>query len=154
MERLDRILDEYERSVGLPDALGFVEIEDEARKYLTMTPSLLRKLTAQECGEGAYALLQFSWRLQQAINRENGRVRWARASVRKIIATKVRTMSGNSFEERKMLAVRSDDAASKLNDIKVKALLRVERISFLSNKASDLAHSLMALQSTKRGKHD
>lgn len=112
---------------------------------------MLRKLSAVECAESAFVLGQYAHRLQQARNREQARVTWAEQSIRRLIASKVNNYKGVSFEERRLQAVKGDDAAQKLDAIRVKAQLRIDRVSFLADKANDLAKSLLSLKNAKQG---
>lgn len=126
----------------------------EARRLLNMTPSLLRKMSAVDCAEAAFCLGQYAHRVQQAINREQGRVTWAAESVKRIIAKKVNNYKGYSFEERKLQAVNDDDAARKLEQIRVRAQLRIDRVSYLAARADGMAKTLLSLKNAKQGERD
>jgi hypothetical protein len=114
----------------------------------------VRKWTAQNCGEAAYCLRQFSFRLQQAFNRESARVKWCNESIDAIIAPILMEYRGYSFDERKVQAVRDNDAAKKFDELRVKASLRMERLLYLSTKVSEMAKTLEALQFSKRGQQE
>lgn len=150
LSQLDKILDEYEAGLGLP-GMGFPEVEQEAQRLLTLSPAVLVKMTAVQCGEAAYCLRQFGFHLQRATNREQGRVSWAEESIKKAIAKSINQYKGVSFDERKMQAVRDNDAASKLDSIRVHAKLRLERVSHLAIRVSEMAKSLESLQFSKKG---
>jgi hypothetical protein len=149
LRQIDALLDDYERSLGLP--AGTPPMQSEATKLLEMEPSLLRKLTPEQAGEAAVILSVYAFHLQRAVNKEQSRVAWAEESIRKAITAQVGQQRGSSFEERKMLAVRGDDAASKLDRIRVQARLRVERLAFLARQAEAIVRSLLSLQQAKRG---
>jgi hypothetical protein len=146
---LDRSLDGYEAGLGLP-ADGFPEVEQEAKRLLGLSPSVLRKMSAVEAGEAAYVLRQFSFHLQRAVNREQGRVRWAEECIKQTVAKTVNQYKGVSYEERKAQAVRDNDAALKMDRVRVHAQLRVERVAFLAAKVGDMAKSLESLQFSKK----
>lgn len=127
-------------------------MENEARRLLCLSPAALSAMTAVQCGEAAFTLLQFSFFLQRASNREQSRIRMCERG-RDVAALKgVDQVTGYGFEERMKKAVRQNDAASRLDDIRHEASLRKDRIAFLDDKVKEMAHALMALQSTKRGR--
>jgi hypothetical protein len=57
----DKILDEYEKSIGLPVYQSEVLPETELNQYLTMSRDALEKLTIEDCGQISYRLSQFSF---------------------------------------------------------------------------------------------
>jgi hypothetical protein len=150
---LDEILDQYEHVVGLPACIAN-EVEVEGTRIYNLSPAVLKKFTAVECGEAAFVLRQFASHIQRSANREQARVTWAEESIKKIIAKTVNQYKGVSFEERKLQAVRDNDAASKLDAIRVRAKLRLERLAYMSSKIGDQAKSLESLQYAKRGERD
>ena len=153
LEQLDKALDDFERPLGIP-GVSEDEVTKESRRILSLSPSVLRKLTAIECVEAAFILGQYAHRLQQAVNREQARVDWAEESIKKIIARTINNYKGISYEERKMQAVRDNDAASKLDTIRVKAKLRIDRVSYLANKADNMIKALMSLKNAKSGRSE
>jgi hypothetical protein len=150
-ENLDAMLDEYETKCGLP---AFTVAEDEAQRVLTISPAQLKSMTAVECGEAAVTLKQFAFYLQRCSNREQGRVKWAEESIKRLIAPSVGNVRGYSLEERRPLAVLNDDVAKKFDELRVKADLRVTRLNYLASKVESMAMSLMSLQQSKRGHRD
>lgn len=150
MEEADRLLDEYERSLGLPPAFA-AEVEQEATRLLNLPPAVLRKMSAEECGAAAFTLRQFARHLQRSVNREQARVAWCEENIDAIIAKEVHKYAGASFVERKLKAVRESEAAAAVDRLRVHAKLRVERVSFLAAKVGDEAEALKSLQFTKRG---
>ena len=154
LAELDRILDEYESRLGIPVLTGEDAVTVEARRILSIAPQNLRKMSALDTAEAAFVMGQYAHRLQQAINREQARVTWATQSILKIIGNKVKDYRGVSFEERRLQAVRDNDSAIRLEEIRVKAQLRIDRVSFLSGKANDLAKTLLSLKNAKQGVRD
>lgn len=146
-------LDGYAENLGLPKTLAGT-VENEVGRLLDMAPEVLWKLSGTECGEAAFLLTRFAMHLQNAVNREQARVRWSEESVKKIIAPTVGQQKGYSYEERKMAAIRENDAATKIESLRVKAQLRIDRISYLSAKVESLAKALISLQQSKRGRND
>lgn len=150
VKKLDAVLDEYEtQACGLRHNSP-VKLKNEAMNLLEIEPEELRRMTAEECGEAAVILNSFAFHLQRAVNREMGRAKWADASVKKAITHSLGQQRGQSFEERRLLAIANDEAAAKLDQIGVQAQLRIERLSYLAAKAESVAKSFMGLQSTRR----
>ncbi len=146
-------LDRFASAVGLPVVLP-PGVEDEARRYLDLGPESLRKLSGSDCGEGAYMLERLALHIQDACNREAARVRWADETVRKLIAPRLAEQRAYSFEERRLLAVGTDPEAARVDALRVKAQLRVDRVSYMAGKVEAMARTLMALQQSKRGKNE
>jgi hypothetical protein len=119
-----------------------------------MGPAEVRRLAPVDLGYAALALSQFAFRLQRAVNRELARVTWAAESVRSVIARTVAKYPGYSFEERRLQAVRDNDVATRLDQIRVRAQLRVDRLSYLSGRASDMARTLLSIKNSRQGDRD
>lgn len=154
LAELEQRLEEYEKRIGLPTFGLAEEVQEEATRLLKLTPKELRKMSAVECSEAAYTLQQFSNQLQEAMNREQGRVRWANENIDKMIATVVHQVPGYKYEERRAKAVRANDAASKIDEIRVQAQMRIERLNFRSAKVTDMARTLMGLSNAKQRSRD
>lgn len=146
-------LDKYEQGIGLPNVTSLA-VEAEAKRILNLEPSVLNKMSATECGESAFCLRQYSWYLQRSLNKERTNMKWAEESTKRTIAATIHNYRGVSYEERKMQAVKDNDVASNLDTLRIKAQLKIDRISFLADKIGDMAKSLESLQFTKRGKSD
>ena len=150
LREVDRVLDEYERSLGMPP----FPVETPAREYMSLTREQLRAMSAVDCAEAAALLLDYAGHLQRALNREQARVTWARESVRKMVAPQLPQQKGGYFEERLLHAVRGNDAASKVDSLRVKAQLRVDRVSYLAESVRAKAKALTDLYYAKRGQRD
>jgi hypothetical protein len=112
----------------------------------------LRKMNAEECGETAFLLAQFSLFLQKEYNTENSRLNWCQEQINKTIANTTLQQGSkySPYEERKNLAIREDAVAYKLNDIKVYVHARLDRLYFLAQHVQFLSKTLIELQQTKR----
>jgi hypothetical protein len=49
-----------------------------------------------------------------------------------------------------LLAIRNDDAALKVDGLRIKAQLRIDRISYMATRVENVAKALLDLQQTKR----
>jgi len=151
-ERLKEVegeLDEFENACSLPAKCPF-EVENESKRLLELVPSVLKSMTATQCGEASYTLQQFSFYLQKAVNKEQSRIAWAEECIKRIISSAINQVNGKSYDERKTKAIVQNDAASKLDKIRVESQSRLNRISFLSQKVEMLAKAMIQVQSSRR----
>ena len=149
----DRILDEYEHSVGLnkyaPDSLS----ETELNEYLTMNRDVLERLTVEDCGQIAYRLGQFSFHTQRTLNREIARMNWAEETVKEVIADDINNYKGYGYIEKSTQAIKHNEKALALNKIKKYAKQRADRLTYLATSLKNLSDILIAIQRTKGLKH-
>lgn len=146
LEDLDKILDEYEVRLGISQQTLEANEQSVTNEVVNMAYSQLQKLSPRDCGEKAFVLQRYALHIQRAINREQTRVRWTEENIRALITPRLTQQRGTSFEERRLLAIREDDAAKKLDSIRVKAQLRIERLSFLTNRIDSMAKALLNIQ--------
>lgn len=146
VERVDKALDEYERSQGLPKLVP----HNEAETYLNMSRGEMHKMYPDDCGEAAVILAQYAFHIQRACNEELARMNWAEDMIKKTIAYEISQYKAASYEERKIQAVNGNDFTSKLDKIRIWAKARYDRIAYLSSKIEFLAQTFRDLQQTKR----
>lgn len=151
-ELVDKRLDEFEENTGLQKSIIREETENEVAKLLTMTPGDLREMDAVACAEAAVLLEEFAFHIQRAENRQKTRVNWANARIEKMIAPNLHKQPGYSHEERRAKAISQDDAAMATEQERLNAAVRLDRISYLSNRISTMAKRLAELASMKRGR--
>jgi hypothetical protein len=143
--RLDALLDQYEGSLGLPSSCP-KEVEVEATRLLTITPAELAALDRQQREDAAFTLEQFALFLQKSINREVARSHWAEERLKKVLGVKMPKHHAYSYEERRALALEGDEDAQRLERVRMEAVLRIDRASFLSNRIASLAKTLLGSQ--------
>jgi len=144
-------LDKYEDEVGLKQ-WNHNPVVNEAMSF---DGEQLKKMTAEECAEIAYQLMQYAAFLQRRINFEDSVVNWSNSKIELIVADKLAQYvpPGKSFmtyDEKKMLAIKGDDAARRLYVIKVSAENRLKRLIFLPKRIEAMANMLIELQYAKR----
>lgn len=145
LAKLDASLDKFEGGLGLPQECP-KGIEVAATKVLCLTPEQVQKLTPEECWEDAVILQQFAFFLQKAANREQSRMNWAKESVDKAIGPHLAQQTAYMYEERRLCAIRNNDAAEKYEQIRVQAKVRLDRVAYLATRADALARTLMVKQ--------
>lgn len=147
---LDKMLDEYTSKLGL----NFLKHDNACEIILNYTQVDLRNLSEEECGENAYVLIRFSGYIQKECGRLQARMKWLQRCIEIETADKIRTYGDKftSFQERLLLAHndRTNEYMSKLQDLMMHCEIRKEEISFISNKISAMADTLLKLKQVKR----
>jgi hypothetical protein len=146
----DKILDEYEKTLSLPTyAAGCAVTETEMNSYLGMSRDEIEKLGPEDCAQISYRLSQFAFYLQRSLNREIARYNWAEESIKEAIADEVNNYKGYGYIEKSLQAIKHNDKASSLNQIKKYAKQRMDRLSYLANNIKNLSDILLSIQKTK-----
>jgi len=150
VDQWDKVLDEYESSVGLgkySDAHNFAE--GELNNYFTMSRDMVEKLTPEDCAQISYRLAQYAFYIQRTLNREIARHNWAEESIKDSIADEINNYKGYGFLEKSLQAIKHNDKATSLNKIKKYAQQRMDRLSYLANSIKNLSDIMLAVQRTK-----
>lgn len=153
LETWDQLLDEYEHKIGLPSYIENMLPESELNEYLTMSRNVLEKTTAEDCGQIAYRLAQFSFHIQRTINREIARFNWAEDTIKIIIADDINNYKGYGYIEKSVQAIKHNDRANKLNKIKIYAKQRSDRLTYLATSIKNLSDIILNIQKIKGLRH-
>lgn len=146
----DKILDEYEKSISLPDySTTNGSIEQEINEYLTMSRDQIEKLSPEDCAQIAYRLAQFAFHIQRTANREIARYNWAEESIKEIIADDINNYKGYGYIEKSTQAIKHNEKAQAINNIKKFAKQRSDRLSYIANSIKNLSDIIMSVQKTK-----
>jgi hypothetical protein len=145
----DDILDEYEQSVGLPGYKNDLLPESELNEYLTMSRDTLEKLNPEDCAQISYRLGQFAFHIQRTINREIARYNWADESIKETISDEINNYKGYGYLEKSGQAIKHNERAQALNNIKKFAKQRSDRLSYLANGIKNLSDILLSIQRNK-----
>jgi len=145
----DDILDEYEKSIGLSVYKNDILPEDELNDYLTMNRDVLEKLDPEDCAQISYRLGQFSFHIQRTVNRELARYNWADELIKETIANEINNYKGYGYAEKAGQAIKHNERAQALNNIKKFAKQRSDRLSYLANGIKNLSDILLSIQKNK-----
>lgn len=145
----DDILDEYEQSIALPAYNNAVLPESELNEYLSMNRDALEKLGPEDCAQISYRLAQYSFHVQRTINREIARYNWAEETIKEVIADEINNYKGYGYIEKSLQAIKHNDRATSLNNIKKFAKQRSDRLSYLANGIKNLSDILISIQKNK-----
>lgn len=149
IEHWDKVLDDYEKSIGLGSYSSSSLNEEELNNYFTMSRDQLEKLTPEDCAQIAYRLGQFAFHIQRTINREIARYNWAEETIKETIADELNNYKGYGFIEKSLQAIKHNEKASSLNKIKKYAKQRTDRLSYLANNVKNLSDIILSIQKTK-----
>ena len=145
----DDILDEYEQSIGLGSYKNDILPESELNEYLSMNRDSLEKLSPEDCAQISYRLGQFAFHVQRTINREIARFNWADESIKEVIADEINNYKGYGYAEKSLQAIKHNEKASSLNNIKKYAKQRSDRLSYIANSLKNLSDILISIQRNK-----
>lgn len=149
----DRILDEYEKSVGLPQYNPQSLPENELNEYLTMSRDVLERTTTEDCGQISYRLAQFAFHVQRTLNRELARYNWAEETIKEVIADDINNYKGYGYIEKSAQAIKHNQKANQLQKIKKYAKQRSDRLTYLASSIKNLSDILISIQRSKGMKH-
>jgi len=150
VEEWDKILDEYESSIGLGQYNNLHSFnEAELNGYFTMNRDIIEKLTPEDCAQISYRLAQYSFYVQRTLNREIARHNWAEETTKETIADEINNYKGYGFVEKSLQAIKHNDKASALNKIKKYAKQRIDRLSYIANSIKNLSDIILSVQKTK-----
>ena len=150
VDEWDKILDEYESSIGLGQYKNINCFEDsELNYYFTMSRDIIEKLTPEDCAQISYRLSQYAFFLQRTLNREIARFNWAEETIKETIADELNNYKGYGFIEKSLQAIKHNEKAFALNKIKKYAKQRMDRLSYLANNIKNLSDVILSVQKTK-----
>lgn len=149
LQHWDTILDEYENNIGLATYAANSLQSEELNKYLTMSRDELEKITPEDCGQMAYRLGQFAFHVQRTINREIARYNWADENIKECIADDINNYKGYGYVEKAYQAIKHNEKASALNNIKKYAKQRSDRLNYLANGIKNLSDIILSIQKNK-----
>jgi hypothetical protein len=145
----DDLLDQYEKSIGLPSYKDDNMPSDELNEYLSMNRDILEKLTPEDCAQISYRLAQYSFHIQRTLNRELARYNWAEEVIKETIADELNNYKGYGYIEKAAQAIKHNDKAQSLYNIKKYAKQRSDRLSYLANNIKNLSDIILSIQKTK-----
>jgi len=145
----DSILDSYEQGLGLPDYSNTMFGTEEVNQYLSMNRDQIEKLTPEDCAQIAYRLAQYSFHIQRTINREIARYNWSDEKIKEVICDEINNYKGYGYIEKSSQAIKHNDKANTLNNIKKYAKQRMDRLSYIANNLKNLSDIILMVQKTK-----
>ena len=149
LEYVDKALDEYEKSCGLP-MIKSPGTEDELNTYLTMNRDEMEKLTPENCAEISARLAQFAFYLQRLHNREKARHIWAHQELTSMIAKEVANYDKYmKFDIKVASIIKENSYASSLQKIITYAEQRTQRLELMALSMKNLSDSISNVRQAK-----
>jgi hypothetical protein len=144
--KLEGFLDDYEAKIGLVNITG-----SDVSSYLNLNQDSLRKLSPDDCAEGAFLLMKESLYVQHEINKYKAQLEWAKGRIERTIAGDLNNHGGRfaTFETRQILAIKNNSYAQQLQQIVDRAQRIITRLSYLPNRLHDIANVLLDFRYTK-----
>ncbi len=150
VEQWDKVLDEYESSIGLGQYSQVHSFtESELNEYFNMNRDAVEKLTPEDCAQISYRLAQYAFFLQRTINRETARHNWAEETIKETIADEINNYKGYGYLEKSLQAIKHNEKATALNKIRKYAQQRIDRLGYLANSVKNLSDIILSVQKTK-----
>jgi len=147
MNKVEAILDQYERAIGLPIFQENQE-DSDVQRYISMDRNSMEKLTLEDCAIAALALGGYSFYLQRALNRENARVNWASTLLKKLVAGKESQYNG-SWDSQYHQVIKNDDYMTGILLIQQYAQQRANRVTYLATSIKNMSDLYVNLQKAK-----
>ena len=147
LKKLDSILDDYERSLGISEFSDQFH-DDSAKKYMSLSRPQIEKMTPSECAEAALLLGALSFHMQRAYNREVARVNWAKQTLRSTVSGREQSYRG-SWESQFNQAANEDSYTRKILAIQKYAQQRVDRLTYLASSIKNISDIFLAVQRSK-----
>ena len=146
---IDKILDDYEKQLGLPTCKS-PGTEEELQKYLSMGRDELEKLTPEAASSIMYRLSQYAFYLKRTYNVEKSRTIWAKQQLNHMISSQINNYDKYmKFEIKVALITKENTYAQSIQKILTYAEQRTCRIEQLADFIKNLGDSLRAMQMTK-----
>lgn len=139
MTHINKVLDEYESSVGLPAHICPGE-EAEVSGYINKSRDALEKLQTRDCVDIATRIMSFVFYWQRCVNREKARVTWCNGALNFAVAKHYGDFSSYMKHEVRVAALaQSDEYVCKLFQVITKANQRIDRMDGLMHHARIIA---------------
>jgi hypothetical protein len=145
MEKIEAVLDEYERQCGFPPIKSPGQ-EQELDEYLSMGRDTIEKLTPEAAGSLSYRLSQFAFYIQRLYNRERSRKTWADSELNRVIAAHIEDYSRYiKYDMRAAMVCRENAYATNVQSIVRYATQRMQRLEDLSEGIQNLALAIKSV---------
>lgn len=145
----DKVLDDYEKDIGLSNYNQNSIPEQELKLYLEMNRNEIEKLTPDDCIQISLRLGQFAFHVQRSLNREISRMNWADDTIKEVIADEINNYKGYGYIEKSLQAIKHNEKASALNKIRKYAKQRSDRLQYLANGIKNLSDIMLSVSKTK-----
>lgn len=140
LDRVNKYLDEFEVKSGLPASINESTV-NRATELLNLDFSTYRP-TQEECQENACILSQYLLNLGRVISKDKALVHWAEEKIYKLTVGNFKKQKAYNQKERFYSAIAENAIANELNDMKVKAELRIIKMENNYFNIKDIANRM------------
>ena len=145
LQQIEQKIDKYIEELSLN-----LKHSDSINKYIGVSEEQLRGFTAEECEMAAILLNEYSITIQTKYNKLHAMINWIDSNINWMIADKVGSFKGYSYEERKIAATKDNSATYKLSKLRADTLLEKDTLYDLSRKIEGMAKFYAELSKGKR----
>ena len=134
--------------------LGKLVSSNEVEHYMTLKADERRKLNSREAAEASLILSQQAAYIQAEINRHKAVAEWCNEQIDGLIS-KIIHQYGTQYtskELKRKIVILDSDTATKLETIRIEAMLRVNSLNYLPPYIQNVAHSYEILTRTYIGR--
>lgn len=146
LKQVESLLDEYEHKIHL-DKISVVDPD------IDISRETLLSLHYEDLQGLAWQLGQYSLALQRESNRHQSRFSWAEANLKRYLEREANNYSGWAWTERQAEALNCSEYAQRLNNLKIRSKLAIDRLAFLPSKVQFLSELIRDIMKTKRYKN-
>ena len=140
---VEKVLEEYEHKIFL-DKIKIIE------PRIDITREIMLSMHYEDLQGLAWELAQYSLCIAREYNKHQSRFNWAEANLKRYIEKEANNYSGWSWNERQANALNESTYANKLNQLKIRSKLAIDRLSYLPNKIELLSKIAQDIAYTKR----
>ena len=148
--KFEEVLEELIRPLGLHK----LQITDTIQNALLSEEEDRVMWTAEECFNKAITLSQYCIIVQQEINKNAIKRKWAESNMKVLFGRYCKEYGDQftRFEERIGMAISDQSSLQKLERIRLTADAKVEQLSFILSNIRDVVDNLKEMGKTKRNK--
>jgi len=152
LKKIEQIVEDYENENGVPK---IVKPTYSLELYLNMSRQELNSLSAQDCGEIAYLLGQYSYYIQRLQNKHQGNKIWAEGILQEDVCKYLGDYSDFiKYEIKVKLIAKENQHITDILKIMNYADIMGTRLNFISSSISNLSHIISNLEKSKRYNKD
>lgn len=107
-------------------------------------------MTPEAAGEASVVLAQYAMFLSQAAQREEANLLLLEEEILRAVAPRIAQQTVYGREEKRALAVREDEYASRLDRQRVGAAAKMKRLMFLATRVENVGRAYQALANVRR----
>lgn len=144
---IEKVLAEYKKSLGI-----VIRGNPEAEKFLNLSINDLRHMDAEQCAEAAVTLSQLSLYIQNEYNKHQRKLQWADENIKSLAAPHLHQYGDQwvPHDVKIKRFIRDNITATKLQQIKVEAQMRIDELSYIPHRIDSLSKTLLELTQSKR----